>query len=147
LKVGDRVRFLDGAVEFKETVTELPSPTSFIVKNASIEASTVFVYGKEISDMHTIDYDRIYTLGISAIQELNKKLEVQQKVIDSLQKQDAESKKKIAVLEASLSKVAAGETELANLKSEIEKIKAALGMSVEATVKKAEEKTEVRKEK
>jgi hypothetical protein len=51
------------------------------------------------------------------------------------------------VLEASLSKVAAGETELTNLKSEIEKIKAALGMSAEATVKKAEEKTEVKKEK
>jgi hypothetical protein len=40
------------------------------------------------------------------------------------------------MLEASLSNVAAGETELANLKSEIEKIKAALGLSVEATVKK-----------
>ena len=68
-------------------------------------------------------------------------------MIDSLQAQNAESKKKIAVLEASLSKVAAGETELTKLKSEIEKIKAALGMSAEATVKKAEEKTEVRKEK
>jgi hypothetical protein len=45
------------------------------------------------------------------------------------------------MLEASLSNVAAGETELNNLKSEIEKIKAALGMSVMATVKKAEEKT------
>ena len=44
------------------------------------------------------------------------------------------------MLEANLNKVAAGEAELTNLKSEIEKIKAALGMSVDATVKKTEEK-------
>jgi hypothetical protein len=99
LKVGDRVRLLDGAVEFKETVTEIPSSTSFKVKNTSIEANTVFVYGKEISDMHTIEYDRIYTLGISATQELNKKLEAEMAKNQLL---ETESKKKIAELEKML---------------------------------------------
>ncbi|NOS91569.1 MAG: hypothetical protein HOP30_06580, partial [Cyclobacteriaceae bacterium] len=140
LKVGDRVRLLDGSVEFKEIVTEIPTLTSFIVKNEFIKASMLFIYGKEISDMHTVDYDRIYTLGVSAIQELNKKLESQQKVIDSLQSQDAENKKKIALLEASLNKVATSEGELASLKSEIEKIKAALGLTVDAALPKKEEK-------
>jgi len=140
LKVGDRVRLLDGSVEFKEIVTEIPTLTSFIVKNEFIKASMLFIYGKEISDMHTIDYDRIYTIGISAIQELNKKLDAQQKVIDSLQSQDAENKKKIALLEASLNKAATSENELASLKSEIEKIKAALGLTVDAALPKKEEK-------
>jgi molecular chaperone GrpE (heat shock protein) len=59
----------------------------------------VFVYGKEISDMHTIEYDRIYTLGISATQELNKKLEAEMAKNQLL---ETESKKKIAELEKML---------------------------------------------
>ncbi len=34
----------------------------------------IFVYGKEVSDFRTVDYDRIFVTGISAIQELNRQL-------------------------------------------------------------------------
>ncbi|NOS91313.1 MAG: hypothetical protein HOP30_05290, partial [Cyclobacteriaceae bacterium] len=47
---------------------------------------------------------------------------------------------KIALLEASLNKVATSEGELASLKSEIEKIKAALGLTVDVALPKKEEK-------
>jgi hypothetical protein len=147
LNVGDKVKLISSTSGEKPSTVSAVDGNSFTVSNWTEKSEKLFVYGKEVNDFRIVDYDRLFTLNLSATQELNKKLEAQQQVIDSLQKQDAESKKKIAVLEASLSKVAAGETELTNLKSEIEKIKAALGMSVEATVKKAEEKTAVRKEK
>lgn len=94
--------------------------------------------GKNVNDFRIVDYDRLFTLNLSATQELVKMLDEQKKLIDELKAK--ESKKKIALLEASLSKVAAGETELTNLKSEIEKIKAALGLSVNAALPKKEEK-------
>jgi hypothetical protein len=74
---------------------------------------------------YSVSYATLVPVLIEGIKE-------QQKMIDSLKAQDAESKKKIADLEASLSKVASSETELKNLKSEIEKIKQALGLDTTA---------------
>ncbi len=147
LAVGDKVKLISSAGGEKPSVVSAVDGNSFTVSNWTEKSEKIFVYGKEVNDFRIVDYDRLFTLNLSATQELVKMLDEQKKMIDELKAKEEESKKKIAVLEASLSKVAAGETELTNLKSEIEKIKAALGMSVEATVKKAEEKTEVKKEK
>jgi hypothetical protein len=147
LAVGDKVKLISSAGAEKPSVVSSVDGNSFTVSNWTEKSEKIFVYGKEVNDFRIVDYDRLFTLNLSATQELVKMLDEQKKMIDELKAKEEESKKKIAVLEASLSKVAAGETELTNLKSEIEKIKAALGMSAEATVKKAEEKTEVKKEK
>jgi hypothetical protein len=96
---------------------------------------------------NSVSYATLVPVLIEGIKEQQKMIEDQKKMIDSLQIADAESKKKIALLEASLNKVATSENELASLKSEIEKIKAALGLSADATVKKAEEKTEAKRQK
>ncbi|MFW5659220.1 MAG: hypothetical protein ACOCZ8_04500, partial [Bacteroidota bacterium] len=34
----------------------------------------LFVFGKWVRDFHTVDYDHLYTLGISAIQALQQQL-------------------------------------------------------------------------
>jgi hypothetical protein len=147
LAVGDKVKLISSAGAEKPSVVSSVDGNSFTVSNWTEKSEKIFVYGKEVNDFRIVDYDRLFTLNLSATQELVKMLDEQKKMIDELKAKEEESKKKIAVLEASLSKVAVGESELTNLKSEIEKIKAALGLSVEATVKKAEEKTEVKKEK
>jgi len=133
LQIGDKVQIISEAGEFKELVTAVSGDNTFEVRNASIPSEGLFIYGKEVKDFYTVDYDRIYTLGISAMQELTRKLEAQQQIIDSLKARDVENQKKIAALEARLTQSSSADAELAALKAEIEKIKIAIGVSAEAT--------------
>ncbi len=89
---------------------------------------------------YSVSYATLVPVLIEGIKEQQKMIEDQKKMIDSLQIADTENKRKIALLEASLNKVATSESELASLKSEIEKIKAALGLTVDAALPKKEEK-------
>lgn len=47
--------------------------TSFTVSKWRESAEEVFVFGTVVNDFHVVDYDRIFVLGISAIQELDRK--------------------------------------------------------------------------
>lgn len=71
LKPGDRVRLL-----FKEGKEELEvtEATSEGFRVASDKSGEVFVYGREVSDFHIVDYEAIAMLNVSATQELTKKV-------------------------------------------------------------------------
>ena len=45
----------------------------------------VFVYGREVNDFRSVDYDAISMLNVSATQELAKKLEEKDAVIAALE--------------------------------------------------------------
>jgi Chaperone of endosialidase len=122
LVVGDKVKLISSTSGEKPSIVTAVNGNSFTVANWTEKSEKIFVYGKEVNDFRIVDYDRLFTLNLSATQELNKKMEAQQRVIDSLQAQDAESKKKIAALEAGLSKVTERETELNNLKKQMEEV-------------------------
>lgn len=81
---------------------------------------------------------------VKAMQEQQAMIDEQQKLIATLQAQEAESKKKIATLEARLSQ-STESAEFTKLKVEIEKIKSALGITAEAGLQKQSEKTEAKK--
>lgn len=72
LKKGERVKLIFGEnqeiLEVKEATTE-----GFWIEK-SIADGTVFVYGKEVNDFHTVDYEALSTLNISATQALVKKI-------------------------------------------------------------------------
>ncbi|MEM6348956.1 MAG: hypothetical protein AAF927_34035, partial [Bacteroidota bacterium] len=57
------------------------------------DSTTVFVYGREVDDFHTVDYEAISMLNVSATQE-------QQKLIGALQALLEEQQKRIEKLEA-----------------------------------------------
>jgi hypothetical protein len=85
---GDKVRFY-----VKEKMHELEvsntEGSSFSIKNwKNGEAQDVFVYGKEVNDFRTVDYDRIFTLNVSATQELIKRNEDLTKRVAELEKQN-----------------------------------------------------------
>ena len=69
---------------------------------------SIFVYGKKVHDFRAVDYDRIFTTGIGAIQEMYKVITKQQAAID--------------VLEVKVS-------EIDQLKSEINSISKQLGLA------------------
>jgi hypothetical protein len=94
LKVGDKVRLLADKESHVREVLEVrvgAFRTAFISKGAE-----VFVYGREVDDLRSVDYDAIAMLNVSATQELAKKLE--QKDVE-LEQKDAV----IAALEARMS--------------------------------------------
>ncbi len=86
--VGDEVKLILPDGERKMTVVAVPSATSFTVDWAGKPAAEqVFVYGKKVSDFHTVDYDRIFTLNVSATQELAREVEYFKKENAALRQQ------------------------------------------------------------
>ena len=105
LKSGDRVRIMADKAVLEFTVTAVPSAERFVVEKCEKKPEKVFVWGKQVSDFHQLHYDRIFTTGISAIQELARRVE-------GLESREA----RVAELEKKASKVETLERELAELR-------------------------------
>jgi hypothetical protein len=76
LKVGEKVKLiLPTGEELVEVIQA--GKDSFRVKIDKI--GNVFVYGRQVNDFHTVDYEALTTLNVSATQELLKKIEALEK--------------------------------------------------------------------
>lgn len=117
LKAGDKVRLITKSNENAIAVVEKVDGNSFVVNQWTEEVSEVFVYGKEIQDFRVVDYDRLFTLNISATQELFKRIENQENEIQMLKNQNQEIEKLKA--------------ENQSIKSDIDQIKAMLHLQTE----------------
>jgi len=133
LQAGDRVRLhLDGA-RMDLNVSALPSAHEFVVEKCDRAPQKVFVYGREVSDFRTLDYNRIFTSGIGAIQELAKKVVAQGAELDELRAELIKLRSEKKTLAQSVSNLEARdqarEARLARLELMLEKGR------MEATVK------------
>jgi hypothetical protein len=61
-----------------------------------VEDELVFVYGREVKDLRTVDYEAISMLNVSATQELARKLETAQAENAALRRELAEQGKRAA---------------------------------------------------
>jgi len=75
LAVGDEVRLISEKETVGKMVTKVLSENEFVVSDWSENLDKVFVFGKKVDDFRTVDYDRLFTTGIGAIQELSKEIE------------------------------------------------------------------------
>ena len=75
--VGDEVKLvLQDSGEKRTSVEAVISENTFVVDwTGEADQEKVFVFGKKVSDFHTVDYDRIFTLNVSATQELARRVE------------------------------------------------------------------------
>lgn len=74
LVVGEKVKLI-GKSEYLLEVIEREG-TTFKVKGWPEKGTKeIFVYGREVSDFRTVDYDQIFTLNVAATQELIKEVE------------------------------------------------------------------------
>ncbi len=80
-------------------IVSIPLSNQVIINTTDLNADKLFVYGEEVDDFRTVDYEGLTTLNISATQELNKLLGEQQKVIEKQNNDIAKQSKKIAALE------------------------------------------------
>ena len=70
---GDLVDLFTETKEMKETkVVAITDANTFVIECAEAPPS-LFVYGKRVDDFHTVDYDAVSMLTVSATQELQKR--------------------------------------------------------------------------
>ncbi|MEO6403956.1 MAG: tail fiber domain-containing protein [Ferruginibacter sp.] len=65
-------------------IISIPSDNEVLVDLPEIVTDKIFVYGEEVSDFRTVDYEGLTTLNISATQELSKIIDAQNKKIEML---------------------------------------------------------------
>jgi len=65
-------------------IVAAPTSTRFIIATREA-AAEAFVYGRRVNDLLAVNYDRVFTTGIGAIQELSKKLEEKETTIATLE--------------------------------------------------------------
>ncbi len=59
-------------------IVAIPSDRDVVIDAPHLNGDKVFVYGEEVDDFRTVDYEGLTTLNISATQEIAKRLAQQQ---------------------------------------------------------------------
>jgi predicted DNA-binding protein (UPF0251 family) len=67
-------------------ILSIPSTTEVIIDAININTPHVFVYGEEVDDFRTVDYEGLTTLNISATQELSRQVKDLQKALAAANK-------------------------------------------------------------
>ena len=80
-------------------IISIPSDSQVVVKSQDIHSKRLFVYGEQVDDFRTVDYEAISTLNVSATQELSKTIKAQQILIAQQQAVLKKLERRIAVLE------------------------------------------------
>lgn len=101
LKPGEKVRLIGDKSEGIYEVLEA-KPYSFRTAFAPA-TETVFVYGREVNDFRTVDYDAIAMLNVSATQELARQNVALTRRVAELEAKDRARDAKIAAIEKLLS--------------------------------------------
>ena len=117
LEVGEKARLIAKDRSDLYTVKEVCAD-GFRVEGLS-GSQDVFVYGREVSDLRTVDYDALSMLNVSATQALYRLLEAQQKQID-------QQEKRIKVLETDNAQGKEQKHAIAELKKQLDAVLEAL---------------------
>jgi hypothetical protein len=100
LKQGERVRLIDGRKEAVHEVIEV-AEDRFRTDLAKFDGS-IFVYGREVKDFRSVDYDAIAMLNVSATQELTLKLRTKDVEIAALNEKIAALGERLVRIEGAL---------------------------------------------
>ncbi|MCA0366395.1 MAG: tail fiber domain-containing protein [Bacteroidetes bacterium] len=101
LKVGEKVKLIFVTTQELVEVKEVNEKGFKIVNpESSIVNQQVFVYGREVSDFRSVDYEALSTLNISATQALLKRLNEAESRINKLEKTQSEILQQISQMSA-----------------------------------------------
>ena len=91
LKTGEIIRLYTDNGTTEGAVLEVPTPTQFVVK-AEKATSKAFVFGRQVNDFLSVDYQAVSMLNVSAVQQLKKQKDAE---IKALQEKNAELQEKL----------------------------------------------------
>ncbi|HRX95863.1 MAG TPA: tail fiber domain-containing protein [Bacteroidales bacterium] len=91
LQAGERVKIIteSGSEIYKVSAVENNRFQVAQLQTSNLKLQTVFVYGREVNDFHTVDYEAISMLNVSATQEQQRKIEELEKQVNSLHSQNS----------------------------------------------------------
>jgi hypothetical protein len=95
LAEGDMVRLITETEGIKEVAVTVVDERTFAVKDWTAPPGPLFVHGRKVDDFRTLDYQQIFALGISGIQQLS--IEV-----NELKAANAKLRKRLQLLETKL---------------------------------------------
>jgi len=75
LKPGDRVKLITEKGESVHEVLEVNEDKFRVASESALAGEKVFVFGREVDDFLTVDYDAISMLNVSATQQLKKEMD------------------------------------------------------------------------
>jgi Head domain of trimeric autotransporter adhesin/Chaperone of endosialidase len=75
IKIGDKIELVHPEKGKIQAEVIAVSGNSFTVKNWEYATDKIFVFGREVNDFRSVDYEALSMLGISAIQQLAKEVE------------------------------------------------------------------------
>ncbi|MGX7668652.1 tail fiber domain-containing protein [Flavobacterium pedocola] len=102
LQKGDRVKLV---FENRTEMAEVLQADEYGFNIALNDEGKVFVYGREVKDFHTVDYEALSTLNISATQELIKIINQQETQIRNLKADNADMNKRLSQTEADVAQI------------------------------------------
>lgn len=107
LAVGDMVMITSKDAETDQShyvkVTQVTDDKTFVVGDVDAEIKKVFVFGKQVKDFRSVDYNRVYTTGIGAIQQLKKEKDAE---VRQLKDENEALKARVIALEAQTQRLA-----------------------------------------
>jgi len=84
IKINDKIKCYDkDNKELLVEVIEVIDDLTFRIKDIEYSDTKIFVYGTFVDDFHTLNKDYIFTLNVCATQELHRRIEAQNVVIQS----------------------------------------------------------------
>jgi hypothetical protein len=100
----DKVRLeLENKGTVEAGITRVLNDKQFeVTSDADLTKGTLFVYGMQVDDLRTVDYDAISMLNVSATQELAKQLAAAKEKIEALEKENRDMKAEIGVIKSYL---------------------------------------------
>lgn len=116
LKVGERVKLINGTEQSVHEVLEVRDGA--FRTDYQVDTDKLFVYGREVNDFRTVDYDAIAMLNVSATQQIKKEQDLELKV---LKEQNAALQLKLA---AEQKVVSAQEARIAALEAQDQTLEA-----------------------
>jgi len=102
LNVDDYIQIINQENESKESFKILEISSTHIKIDKTINGDKCFIYGKQVNDFHTLSKEYIFTLNVCATQELSRRIDnlntiiqQQQTIINNLQTEINEIKSKL----------------------------------------------------
>jgi len=105
-KKGDKIRVYDSQNNLYDLeVANTPTQKTFVISDWKEKTERIFVYGKFVNDFHTVNYDYLFTTGLSAMQEMIRQQDLQEKQIQQLKAENGEIKSSNKEIEHRLAEI------------------------------------------
>ena len=91
---------VDNDISVLVNINDLISSTELKVETDESLPEEIFIYGQEVDNMHTLIKDKIFTTGISALQEVDRQLQAEKAKVATLESQMADVLTRLAALES-----------------------------------------------